>query len=93
MGGCWVRSGGFKETWWEVSHLMCQHMLLDIPLCGKAPVACCADERSLLGMASVVDIQGTLTGKILPTYITVSVLTDPLLTQVNRAWRIVCVVK
>lgn len=74
MVRCLVWIGAFKEMWWEVPHLMCEHMLLEIPLSGKGSVACYADEWSLLGVASVVDIQGTLAGKILPTYIAIRVL-------------------
>lgn len=53
---CSVRIGGLKEVWWEVPHLVCEHVLPEIPLCGEAPAACCADEWSFLGVASVVDI-------------------------------------
>ena len=42
---------------------MCQHVLLQITLRGKATIANCANERSLFGMTSVVDVQGTLTSK------------------------------
>lgn len=94
MVGCLVGIERFEEMWREIPHLMCEHVLLEIPLRRKAPVACRADERSLLGMASVVDVQGTLTGEVLPTYIAVSVLQDPLFSQiVDQIWRILGVVK
>ena len=38
-------------------------MLLKVALSGEAPVTGSANKRSFFGMASVMDVQGTLTGK------------------------------
>lgn len=65
---------GLEELGGQISHLMRQHMLLQVPLGGKAPVACCANERSLFGMATVMDVQGTLAGKCLATDVTCCIL-------------------
>ena len=52
---------------------MCQHVLLQITLGGKATIADCANKWSLFGMTSVVNVQGTLTSKGFATNVTSSV--------------------
>lgn len=60
---------------------MGQHMLLEVALCGETPVTGRANEWSFFGMASVVNVQGTLTCKGLPTDVTGCVLDGATLTE------------
>lgn len=60
---------------------MGQHVLLEIAFSGETPVASGANKRSFFGMASIVDVQGTLTSKSLPTDVTRRVLAGASLTE------------
>lgn len=60
---------------------MCQHVLLEIALGGETPVTGRANKWSFFGMASIVNVQGTLTSKRLPTDVTGCVLDGATLTE------------
>lgn len=53
---------------------MGQHVLLEIALSGETPVTGRANKWAFFGMASIVNVQGTLTSKSLPTDVTGRVL-------------------
>lgn len=73
--------GGLKELWGQVSHLVSEHVLLEVTLGREATVAGCANERSLFGMASVMNVQGTLAGEGLAADVTCCVLEGAALTE------------
>ena len=56
-------------------------MLLQIALGGETPVTCRANKWSFFGMASIMNVQGTLTSKGLPTDVTGCVLDGVTLTE------------
>lgn len=56
-------------------------MLLEVALGGEAPVTGRANKWSFFGVASIVNVQGTLTRKGLPTDVTGCVLDDATLTE------------
>lgn len=56
-------------------------MLLEVALGRETPVTGRANKWSFFGMASVVNVQGTLTSKGLPTDVTGCVLDDATLTE------------
>lgn len=67
---------------------MGQHVLLEVALSGETPVTGRANEWSFFGMASIVNVQGTLTSKCLPTDVTGCVLDGATLTECeNHAQR------
>ena len=75
----WI--GGLEQVRWEVPHLVCEQVLLEVPLGGEPAAAGGADERTLLGVAPVVDVQGALTGETLPTDVAERVLQEPLFSE------------
>lgn len=60
---------------------MGQHVLLEVALSGETPVTGRANKWSFFGMASIVNVQGTLTSKSLPTDVTGCVLDGATLTE------------
>ncbi len=60
---------------------MGQHMLLEVALGGETSVTGRANKWSFFGMASVMNVQGTLTSKGLPTDVTGRVLDGATLTE------------
>lgn len=60
---------------------MGQHVLLQVALSGETSVAGRAYKRPFFGMASIVNIQGTLTSKSLPTDFTRCILDGASLTE------------
>ena len=56
-------------------------MLLEVTLGGETSVTSRANKWSLFGMASIVNVQGTLTSKGLPTDVTGCVLDGATLTK------------
>lgn len=47
----------------QVSDLVREHVLLEVSLCRESPVADAAFERSLFGVAPIVDLESTVAGK------------------------------
>lgn len=60
---------------------MGQHVLLEVALGGETSVTGRANKWSFFGMASIVNVQGTLTSEGLPTDVTGCVLDGVTLTE------------
>lgn len=61
--------GGCEQGGRQISDLVCQHVLLEVSLGGEAPLADAAFERSLFGVAPIVDLESTVAGKRLEAYL------------------------
>ena len=73
---------------------MCERVLLEVPFGGESSGAHGANERPLFGVGSAMDVQGTLTRKVLSAYITCTVLKYALFTKARATdWGVLYLVK